>query len=187
MKEKCLAPSTIRQAYTVLRTVLDAAVRDGLGAKNVAAQVKRPSVPRKEAKHFDGDQFRQLLEAAQETLRQGHFLLLLGLTGMRRGEALALRREDVDLEAGTLRVRGTLSRVGGKLVVTEPKTERSRRTIAVSETVVELLAERRRVQAEKRAYAGRGVWGETGFGFTSATGPPCASPPTPRQSGQRSC
>ena len=56
-------------------------------------------------------------------------LVLIAATGMRSGEALALRWTDVDLDAGLLTVRGTLGRVGGKLVVSEPKTDRSRRTV----------------------------------------------------------
>ena len=54
---------------------------------------------------------------------------LLVNTGLRRGEALALRWSDVDLDAGVLRVRGTLARVDGALVVTEPKTAKSRRSV----------------------------------------------------------
>ena len=56
------------------------------------------------------------------------FALLVN-TGLRRGEALALRWSDVDLDAGVLRVRGTLARVDGALVVTEPKTAKSRRSV----------------------------------------------------------
>ena len=51
--------------------------------------------------------------------------------GMRQGELLGLRWEDVDLEAGRLRVRHTLGRVDGKLTLLEPKTERSRRTVVL--------------------------------------------------------
>ena len=51
---------------------------------------------------------------------------------MRRGEALALHWSDLDLEARTLTVRGTLGRVGGELIITEPKTERSRRSVPLS-------------------------------------------------------
>lgn len=58
--------------------------------------------------------------------------MLIAGTGMRRGEALALRWSDVDLNAGLLMVRGTLGRVGGRLVISEPKTDRSRRTVRVA-------------------------------------------------------
>ena len=65
-------------------------------------------------------------------------VLLLG-TGLRRGEALGLHWRDVDLAAGVLRVRWTIARVGGELVFTEPKTERSRRFVSLPAPVVDVL------------------------------------------------
>jgi integrase len=53
-------------------------------------------------------------------------------TGLRRGEALALHWSDIDFDEKLLRVRGTLARVAGELVVTETKTPRSRRVIPLS-------------------------------------------------------
>ena len=61
-----------------------------------------------------------MLSAAEGTRYAPLFTLLVN-TGLRRGEALALQWSDVDLEAGTLRVRGTLARVNGKLEVTRAK------------------------------------------------------------------
>jgi integrase len=55
IRAKSLSGSTIRQVYTVLRAGLDGAVRDGLLARNPAAQVKRPAVERTEARHLDAD------------------------------------------------------------------------------------------------------------------------------------
>jgi integrase len=78
------------------------------------------------------DQVRAVLLAAGGTRYAPLFTLLVN-TGLRRGEAMALHWSDVDLEAGTLRVRGTLPRVNGKLEVTEPKTAKSRRAVPLSE------------------------------------------------------
>lgn len=58
---------------------------------------------------------------------------------MRLGELLALRWQDVELEHGMLQVRGTLHRAGNKFVISEPKTTRSRRRIALSSMAVEAL------------------------------------------------
>jgi integrase len=68
-----------------------------------------------------------LLNAA-DGLRCRDILVLIAVTEMPRGEALALRWNDIDLDAGLLTVRGTLGRIGGKLAVSEPKTDRSRRS-----------------------------------------------------------
>jgi integrase len=57
-----------------------------------------------------------------EGLRNRNVLVLVAATGMRRGEALVLHWSDVDLDGGVLVVRGTLGRVEGKLVISEPKT-----------------------------------------------------------------
>ena len=62
-------------------------------------------------------------------------MLMLG-TGLRRGEALALHWSDVDLAAGHVRVRWTLSRVGHDLVFDKPKTERSRRFVPLPPTLL---------------------------------------------------
>jgi integrase len=71
-------------------------------------------------------------------------------TGLRRGEALALRWMDVDLDRGTLRVRGTLARIDGVLVVTEPKTAKSNRFVPISVPADHLLQDVRRAQAAER-------------------------------------
>ena len=64
---------------------------------------------------------------------------LLAQTGRSRGETLALRWSDVDLTNSILRVRGTLSRANGHLVISEPKTERSPRNVPLSPATVALL------------------------------------------------
>ena len=87
-----------------------------------------------------------MLSAAQSTSYAPLFELVVN-TGLRRGEALALQWSDVDLEAGTLRVRGTLARVHGRLEVTEPKTARSKRTVPLSEPAAQVLGTIRLEQA----------------------------------------
>ena len=135
---RALSDSTIRNVYLVLRSALDGAVPDGLVACNVATQVDHPPVARKEAKHSSAADVTKLLEAAAG-LRYQPALVLVATTGMRRGEALALSWQSVNFEAGTLRVEGTLGRVGRELLITEPKTERSRHTVPLSPAMVALL------------------------------------------------
>ena len=137
-RDRGLSDSSVRSVYTVLRLALDGAVRDGLLARNPAAVVKRPGVARREARHAAAVDVTALLNAA-EGLRYRDVLVLIAATGMRRGEALALRWTDIDLDAGLLTVRGTLGRVGGKLVVSEPKTDRSRRTVPLGAPLVAML------------------------------------------------
>lgn len=167
-----LADSTVRSAYTVLRQVLDTAVRDHAIARNPAALVKRPKVEQQEAAYLSPEQVRALLEAAEGSRYRPLFELLVN-TGMRRGEALALRWSDVDLEGRSIRVRGTLARIGGELVVTAPKTRKSVRSVHMTDTAERLLRSQRVQQAEERLRAGS-VWAAgSAYVFTTETGQPC--------------
>lgn len=168
MRVKGCSPSTVRQTYTVLRSVLETAVRDELLATNPAARVKRPGVPRTEARYLTITEVAVLLEVAKDSRYAPLFRLLVS-TGLRRGEALALRWQDVDLTNGLLRVRGTLSRVDGHLVIGEPKTERSRRDVPLSPTTVALLRSVKVSQAVERLKAAS-IWIETGHVFTTQIG-----------------
>src|SRR3712207_372782 len=161
-----LAGSTIRTIYTVLRSALDIAARDGLIRSNPAAAVKRPGVERKDAPHLTAEQAQAIRGGRLETL----FRVMLA-TGLRRGEALALRWSDVDLDAGLLRVRWTLSRTSMGLQLHEPKTDKSRRTVPLPRSAIETLRAHRTRQREDQSTAA-GAWQEHRLVFTTEIGTP---------------
>lgn len=165
---RALSDSTIRSTYTVLRLALDGAVRDGLLGKNPAATVKRPGVERVEARHLDRDDVVKVLDAAKQS-RYHTALVLIASTGLRRGEAAALRWEHVDLKAGTLKVAATVSRIGGQLVTTAPKTDRSRRVVPLSQPVVALLRQQR-TQLKRDRIRAANQWVENGLVFPTEFG-----------------
>jgi integrase len=167
---RALSDSTIRQVYTILRAGLDGAVRDGLLARNPAALVKRPGVERREAKHLDDADVTAVLQAAQAS-RYHPVLVLIAATGLRKGEALALRWDRVDLDAGTIKVAATIARINHKLVISEPKTDRSRRTVPLPPTVVAMLRKHRTEQKSERLRAGN-QWTDSGLVFTTEFGGP---------------
>lgn len=171
LRRRGLSESTTRTAYTVLRAVLDTAVRDEALAKNPATAVARPKVTRREAAHLTPAQARCLLDQAARSRYAALFDLLLR-TGMRRGEALALTWRDVDLERARVRVRGTLARVDGELVVVAPKTTKSERTLHLSPAAAALLRAVRSRQRSERLRAGS-VWEGSPYVFTTETGGPC--------------
>ena len=171
LRGKGLAESSVRSVYTVLRSVLDSAVRDGALGKNPAAVVKRPRVTHQEAAHLTAGQVRTLLEKAAKSRYRNLFELPVN-TGMRRGEGLALRWADVDHDGNVIRVRGTMSRVGGDLVVTAPKTAKSRRVVPMSADVARLLRRHRLDQQQERLRAGS-QWTDTGYVFATEFGQPC--------------
>lgn len=156
LRRKGLAESTVRSVYAILRAVLDTAVRDGALGSNPAAAIRRPRVTAEEAPHLTPAQVADLLRTA-EGGRYASLFALLVHTGLRRGEALALQWSDVDLARGILRVRGTLSRIDGGLVVTEPKTAKSKRFVPISEPAERLLRQVHAAQAEETVACPLGV------------------------------
>lgn len=170
LRRQGLSDSTVRQVYTVLRAALDDAVGDGLIARNPCVLVKRPRVQHTEARHLDAATVATVLNAAVG-LRYHPVLMLIAATGLGRGEALALHWEHVNLGDGALKVTATLSRVGDQLVITEPKSLRSRRTVPLSPAVVSMLKAHKAAQAAERLHAGN-QWTDTGLVFTTEFGGP---------------
>ena len=169
-RDSNLSPATLQKVFIVLRTCLDDAVADGLIGTNVLATVKQPSIPAREVRHLTAPEAQRLLNAASPT-RYGALFALIAHLGLRKGEALALRWEDVDIEARQIHIRRTLSRVSGSLVVGEPKTARSRRKLPLSEALLSLLETQRARQVQDAEDAAN-FWTDSGYIFTSETGQP---------------
>jgi integrase len=127
-------------------------VRWNLIVRNPADAVKPPTPTPKEMRPLSATEARRLLEAARGDRLEALYVLALH-TGMRQGELLALRWDDVDLDAGTLRVRRTLTRHGGKIALGEPKTRKSRRTVRLTQRAVEALRSHRKRQLEEKLRA----------------------------------
>ena len=96
---------------------------------------------------------RRLLEAARGDRHEALYVVAIH-TGMRRGELLGLRWKDVDLEGSTIRVRRTLTREGNGYALGEPKTEKSRRTLRLTQRAVDALRSHRASQAQEKLRAG---------------------------------
>jgi integrase len=106
--EAGLSPNTVRHLHVVLHRALDQALRWGLVPRNVSKAVDPPKAQKKEIRPLSADEARRLLEAAHGNRQEALFVLAVHC-GLRQGELLGLRWEDVDLEAGTLQVRRTLT------------------------------------------------------------------------------
>jgi len=150
--EQGLSPRTVQYIRGTLRTALGQAVRWGLVARNVAELTDGPKVERHEIRPFDPAEARTLLAAVGTDRLRALYSVALTM-GLRQGEALGLRWEDVDLDTGTLQVRHQLQRVDGQLQLVPLKTARSRRTLALPESITAGLRAHRQSQLEERLLA----------------------------------
>jgi len=166
-----LSPRSVHHMRAVLRNALGRAVRWGLVTRNVAELADPPRVPEYEARLLDVDEARRFLAAAAGDRLEALYSVALSL-GLREGEALGLRWQDVDLERRTLQVAHTLQRVpGAGLQLLEPKTKRSRRLLEMPDVVVRALRAHRARQLEERLAAGK-LWQDLGLVFTTYEGRP---------------
>jgi integrase len=138
---KPLAPKSVHNAHGVLYAILQAAVRQKLIPANPCLDTSLPRRGHHEMRFLTEPEIGRLLAAVPAHWRP--LVLLLVSTGLRWGEATALRVADVDILAkvANLRVlRAVTERPGGELVYHPPKTERSRRTVTFTRLVAETLA-----------------------------------------------
>jgi len=158
-----LSPRTVRYCHSLIAEALGHAQRMGLVSRNVAQATQAPRASRKVMPSLTPADVPRFLEAAKETPYFTLFYTLL-YTGMRRGEALALRWRNVDLAMASLAVVETAYRLHGTTVTKEPKTSHSRRQIALSPSLALLLHQHRAQQETQRALL-RGQLTEDDFVF----------------------
>jgi integrase len=165
-----LSPRRVQYIHAVLRRALVTAEKWGMVSRNVAKLVDPPRVPKHEISPLTPEQAKALIETSADDRHRALWITALG-TGMRQGELLGLRWEDVDLDAGRLRVRHSLANVDGELTLLEPKTDRSRRTVLLAEAVVTALRAHRTRQKMERMMAGS-RWVDSGHVFSTLHGTP---------------
>lgn len=146
-KERTLSARTVRHIFTTLNT-LNRAKRQRLIAVNPCELTEAPTVEREEIKSLGVPQATALLRAFEGTPLDAAIVTALG-TGLRRGELLALRWRDIDLDVPALTVNRAIERDGGSSRFKDPKTKRSRRTINLPVFVAERLRRHRVEQAER--------------------------------------
>ena len=165
-----LSARTVTYTRAILRKALNQAMKWGQVSRNVATLVDPPRATRHQIAPLNPDQGRALLNAVQGHRLEGLYRVAISL-GLRMGEALGLRWEDVDLEAGTLRVVVSLQRRKGSLELVEPKTQQSRRTLPLPAVLLAALKTHRTRQLEERLAAGP-AWKDQGLVFPSTVGTP---------------
>jgi integrase len=165
-----LSAQTIRHVHRAIYGCLANAVKWDRIARNPAERAEPPKPTRIEAEVWSTAQLRTFLDHVRDD-RLFAAWLLLSTTGLRRGELLGLRWDDVDLEAEQLTVTQTLIAVGYRVEISKPKTDRSRRRIGLDSATVAGLRSWRARQAEERLAWGE-AWTDCGLVFTRESGEP---------------
>jgi integrase len=163
-----LAPASVNKLHAVLHKALGQAVKWNMIPRNVAGVVKAPRPAPEEMRTLSKEETHRLLDAARGDRVEALYVLAVH-TGMRQGELLGLKWRDVDLENATLSVRRTLTKSRGRLLVGEPKTNNSRRTIRLTEPAVRALREHLDRQMEGMQRLGD-LYQDEGLVFASEVG-----------------
>lgn len=165
-----LSNSSVRRVHAVIHRFCHDAVRWGRLTVNPAAAADPPkaSAEHDELTVWNAEELAAFLVSAESDRLFGLWRLL-AMTGMRRGEALGLRWDDLDMEAGQLSIRRALVPVNGVAQISEPKTKRGRRTIALDPETLEVLKAHAARQADEQALW-EGSWSDLGYVFTREDG-----------------
>lgn len=163
---------TVSDIRAALRAALTHAQAEDLISKNPAVPVTLATVRRRRGRSWSSDEARKFLESAradEDSLYAAYALVLV--TGLRKGEALGLAWEDVDLHAGKLTIGRQLQRVRGKLLHRDTKTQASDAALPLPDICVAALRSRNSQRDEARAAAGK-AWHENDLVFTTRHGTP---------------
>ena len=171
--EEGLSATTINHFHNVLHKALDTAVKWNLVARNVCDLVSPPRRKQFEVHPLTLEQVHKLLSVVDGHEMEALIKLALA-TGLRRGELMGLKWQDINVDAGVLQVRRILSRVPSKMpgkgyVEAEPKTQKSRRSVVIAPFALEALTQHRERQLEAKLKAGD-AWQEHDYVFCTSIG-----------------
>jgi len=191
MIESGARPATAHQVHRTVRVALGEAARRGYVVTNAAAVAKPPRVQNEPVEPFTVEQVQALLSEAGKRRNGTRWAVALAL-GLRQGEVLALKWDDLDLDTNSLRVRGTRlrpvyehgcrgtcgkkagycpKRRQGNPVTGETKSAAGKRVVGLPDELVLMLKAHRQDQDNERRNAGQ-LWDEGGWVFASPTGRP---------------
>jgi integrase len=171
MHKRGLSKATAHQAQRVLREALGQAVRWGMLPRSPMAMVRVRRVPHRAMHVWDEEQVRLFLAEARRSSNHYTLYLMAILTGMRQGELFGLRWQDIDWTFERASVRQTLVRLRGTATFSEPKSQRSRRSIPLPPVLLDELRRLKDRQAESRRVYGR-AYADHDLVFSQPTGKP---------------
>lgn len=139
---KGLSPKTVRNINQVISSALNFAKEQKLIASNPTDSCVLPKLEHREMKTLTAEQLTAFLQEAKASGVYEMYYIELA-TGLRRGELLGLKWEDIDLEQAVIRVRRQVARINGEIVEAPLKTKNSYRTISIGEDAVGILKQQK--------------------------------------------
>lgn len=135
---KGLSAKTVRNINQVISSAMDSAVAQKIITENPCKNVSLPKTEHKEMQTIPAEQLQAFLTEAKATGVYEMYYIELA-TGLRRGELLGLKWQDIDWKNGVIKVRRQVARVDGEIVEAPLKTKNSYRTVSISLQAVEVL------------------------------------------------
>ena len=140
---KGLSAKTVRNINQVISSAMDFAIDQKLISTNPTDSCALPRLEHREMKTIPAEQLASFLHEARESGVFEMYYIELA-TGLRRGELLGLKWEDIDLERGTIQVRRQIARIDGEVVEAPLKTKNSYRSVSIGQAAVEILRDQQR-------------------------------------------
>ena len=170
MREAGQSPRSQQQARALLSVALGEAENNEYIPSNPVKKVRIPVNKNREIEPLTIEEVKRLLETYRDTYMSARLHIAL-LCGLRQGEALGLRWQDIDLVNGVLEVRNQIQMIDGKLQLTGLKTERSRRSLVLTAGSLESLKLHKNLVAEMRTGYGS-PWKDSDLVFPAIDGSP---------------
>ena len=164
-----ISGTTVAQTQRILHRALEDAVAENIVLRNACSGIKAPRKSGKEMQTLNSEQLGRLLDASEQS-QYGDLIHLAAHTGLRRGELVGLKWEDIDLDRGVIRVVRSVSRVPGQgFTVDSPKTASGKRAVDIEPEVVSRLHRHRASLAEQHLGLGP-AWTDEGWVFPREDG-----------------
>ncbi|MEQ7179769.1 tyrosine-type recombinase/integrase [Enterococcus thailandicus] len=149
LKRKTLSDNYINKIMILLKKIMDVAIRQNILSDNPCRLIKKLPIKQKRMNYWTLDDFLlfdQLFKEDEKVFRL--FFHLAFFTGMRKGELLALKWQDIDFTHGQITVNKSVIKLNGKEIVSEPKTATGNRVIAIHNKLCELLEKWKTIQTD---------------------------------------